>query len=157
MTARDSRPAAPAVIGYAPGVYDLFHVGHLNLLRRARLACDWLVAGVVSDVVAEGMKHRMPVVPEDERMEIVEACRFVDEVFLEDQPDKYLTWERVGYTALFKGDDWVLSPTYRDLMERLAPQGVQLIYLPYTAHLSSTILRDQDGVDEGHPERRRTS
>lgn len=150
------RPGPPAVIGYAPGVYDLFHVGHLNLLRRARLACDWLIAGVVSDDVAAGMKDRRPVVPQDERAAVVAACRFVDEVFVEDQPDKYLTWERVRYTALFKGDDWVMSPTYRDLIERLEPFGVSLVYLPYTDHLSSSSLRDRDGVDEGRPERHRT-
>lgn len=152
---RDQRPPAPAVIGYAPGVYDLFHVGHLNLLRRARLACDWLVAGVVSDDVAAGMKGKRPVVPELERLEVVRAVRFVDEVFLEDQPDKYLTWDAVRYTALFKGDDWVASPTYTSLIERLADHGVQLVYLPYTGHQSSTLLRDQHGVAEGRPDRRR--
>lgn len=151
------RPPGPAVIGYAPGVYDLFHIGHLNLLRRARLACDWLVAGVVSDDVAQGMKHKRPVVPQEERLEVVAAVRFVDEVFLEDQPDKYLTWEKVQYTTLFKGDDWVASPTYTALIQRLEQHGVQLVYLPYTGHLSSTLLRDQHGVDEGRPRREGTS
>lgn len=136
------RPPAPAVIGYAPGVFDLFHVGHLNLLRRARRDCDWLVAGVVSDEMAERAKGRTPVCPLDERVAVVSACRYVDEVVVETQPDKLVTWAGVGFDVVFKGDDWKGSPTWAELERRFAEHGVRVVYLPYTDSVSTRRLRD---------------
>ena len=128
-------------IGYAPGVYDLFHVGHLNLLSRARGLCDHLVAGVVSDELATRAKGRAPVVPFGERLEIVRSIRFVDEAVAEVLPEKLDTWREVGFDLIFKGDDWKGTPKGDKLERDFSRVGVQVVYLPYTVHTSSTLLR----------------
>jgi glycerol-3-phosphate cytidylyltransferase len=129
------------LVGYAPGAYDLFHVGHLNLLRRCRLACDYLIAGVVSDEVALQQKGRLPVVPEDERLEIVASLDVVDEVVLETTTDKLATWEQVRFDVVFKGDDWEGSAKWTELGHEFARRGVRVVYLPYTKHVSTSLLR----------------
>ena len=93
-------------IGYAPGAYDLFHVGHLNILRHAKSQCDYLIAGVVSDEMCELTKGRRPVIPLAERLEIVSHISYVDQAVAEVVPDKLETWETVRFNVLFKGDDW---------------------------------------------------
>ena len=130
------------VIGYAPGAYDLFHVGHLNLLRHAAGQCDHLIAGVVSDEMLELTKGRRPVVPLAERMEIVRNLRFVDQVHAEVVPDKLDTWRAVGFDVIFKGDDWRGTPKGERLERDFAAVGVRVHYFPYTMHTSSTILRE---------------
>jgi glycerol-3-phosphate cytidylyltransferase len=128
-------------IGYAPGVYDLFHIGHLNLLARARERCDHLVAGVVSDELATRAKGRAPVVPLDERLEIVRSVRHVDEAVAEVLPEKLDTWRQVRFDVIFKGDDWQGTPRGDKLERDFASVGVEVVYLPYTVHTSSTMLR----------------
>ncbi|MDO5735943.1 MAG: adenylyltransferase/cytidyltransferase family protein [Propionibacteriaceae bacterium] len=128
-------------IGYAAGGYDLFHVGHLNILRRAKSHCDVLVAGVVSDEMLREVKGVDPVVPTEERAEIVRSVRFVDDVYIERVPDKMDAWRNVGFTHFFKGDDWRGTEKGRRLEEQFAPVGVTIIYFPYTVHTSSTRLR----------------
>jgi glycerol-3-phosphate cytidylyltransferase len=129
------------LVGYAPGAYDLFHVGHLNLLRQAAEHCDHLVAGVVSDEVLVLTKGRAPVVPLAERMEIVRSLRIVDEVHAEVVPDKLDTWRAVGFDVIFKGDDWRGTAKGRRLERDFAAVGVEVRYFPYTMHTSSTALR----------------
>ncbi len=129
------------VVGYAPGAWDLFHIGHLNVLRHARSQCDWLVAGVVADEVLEVTKGRAPVIPTAERVAILEHIDVVDEVFVETQPDKLLTWQDVGFDVFFKGDDWRGTAKGRGLEQRFAEVGVEVVYFPYTVHTSSTLLR----------------
>jgi glycerol-3-phosphate cytidylyltransferase len=129
------------VVGYVPGVYDMFHVGHLNILRNARLACDHLIAGVVSDERATIVKGKEPVVPAAERLEIVRSIRYVDEAVLEDVPNKIAMWERVHFDVIIKGDDWRGTPKGEKLERDMASVGVQVVYLPYTVHTSSTMLR----------------
>ncbi len=131
----------PGRVGYAPGVYDMFHIGHLNILRQAAARCDRLVAGVVSDEMAERAKGRRPVIPFPERLEIVGAIDCVDEVWPETLPDKLDTWERVRFDILFKGDDWRGTPKGRKLEADFAVVGVEIVYFPYTLHTSSTLLR----------------
>src|SRR5690606_33662762 len=92
-------------IGYAAGAFDLFHVGHLNILRHAKENCDVLIAGVVSDEMLRQVKGVEPVVPTAERVEIVRSIRFVDDVHVETVPDKLEVWEQVRFTHFFKGDD----------------------------------------------------
>jgi glycerol-3-phosphate cytidylyltransferase len=140
---RERHPASgrPELVGYVPGVFDLFHVGHLNMLRRARLECDVLVAGVVSDSVALAQKGRLPVVPESERLEIVESLDVVDGVHLETTTDKLATWEQVRFDIVFKGTDWEGSEKWTALARDFATRGVLVAYLPYTAHVSTTKLR----------------
>jgi glycerol-3-phosphate cytidylyltransferase len=128
-------------IGYVPGVYDLFHVGHLNVLRQARELCDVLVAGVVSDEMCQLAKGTVPFVPLEERIAIVDSIGIVDATYAETTPDKCDAWAQVGFHRLFKGDDWQ-GTTKGDALERtLAPLGVEVVYFPYTVHTSSTHLR----------------
>jgi glycerol-3-phosphate cytidylyltransferase len=128
-------------VGYVPGVFDMFHVGHLNILRRARMHCDYLIAGVVSDDKATAAKGRAPVVPLLERMEIVGHCRLVDEVVPEEVPTKLEMWKRLGFHVIFKGDDWRGTPKGEELEATLGAVGVDVVYFPYTVHTSSTLLR----------------
>lgn len=128
-------------VGYAPGVYDLFHVGHLNILRRAREHCDVLVAGVVSDENAFAVKGRAPVIPLAERLEIVRSLAIVDEAVAEVWPDKLTTWQHVPFDVIFKGDDWRGTPKGDALERDMASVGVEVHYFPYTVHTSSTLLR----------------
>lgn len=128
-------------VGFAPGVYDLFHVGHLNILRLARAHCDYLIAGVTSDEMVLRLKGRPPVVPLSERLEIVNSIRFVDEVIVESLFDKVKTWESVGFDVIFKGDDWRGTERWNELERRFGKFGVEVVYFPYTMHTSSTLLR----------------
>lgn len=133
--------AVAHTVGYAPGVYDLFHVGHLNILRHARSRCDYLVAGVVSDEMAQLAKGRAPVVPLVERLEIVRSIRHVDAAFVETVPDKLETWQQVRFDVIFKGDDWRGTPKGDKLEADFRTVGVEVVYFPYTVHTSSTQLR----------------
>jgi len=128
-------------VGYVPGVFDMFHVGHLNILRNARLTCDWLVAGVVSDERAEAVKGKAPVVPVTERLEIVRSVRFVDDAVIEDVDEKLEMWRRLRFDVIVKGDDWRGTPKGDKLERDFASVGVEVVYLPYTVHTSSTLLR----------------
>lgn len=128
-------------IGYAAGAFDLFHIGHLNILRHAKDACDVLVAGVVSDEMLRQTKGVDPVIPTGERAEIVRAISFVDDVHIEVTPDKLDAWRAVGFTHFFKGDDWRGTERGRRLERDLGAVGVEVVYFPYTAHTSSTRLR----------------
>lgn len=135
----DAQP--PLRIGYAAGAYDLFHIGHLNLLRHAKSQCDHLIAGVVSDEMLQQTKGVTPVIPLAERLEIVQSISFVDEARAEVVPDKLDTWREVRFTHFFKGDDWRDTPKGRRLEREFAKVGVQVVYFPYTMSTSSTVLR----------------
>ncbi|MET9447474.1 adenylyltransferase/cytidyltransferase family protein [Streptomyces cinerochromogenes] len=128
-------------IGFAPGVYDLFHIGHLNILRQARRQCDRLIAGVTSDALVERFKGRPPVIPLSERLEIVGSLRCVDIAVVESEEDKLETWKRLRFHVIFKGDDWRGTPKWEGLERRFAQVGVKVVYFPYTLHTSSTLLR----------------
>lgn len=128
-------------VGYVPGVFDMFHVGHLNILRNARLACDRLIAGVVSDERAVLAKGRPPIVPQAERLEIVRGIRYVDEAVIEDVAEKLQMWELLRFDVIIKGDDWRGTPKGDKLERDFASVGVDVVYLPYTVRTSSTMLR----------------
>lgn len=139
-------------IGYAAGAYDLFHIGHLNILRRARSECDYLIAGVVSDELLEFNKGAPPVVPLQERLEIVRSICFVDEAVAETEPDKLDTWRSIRFTHFFKGDDWKGTERGMALERSFAEVGVELVYFPYTGGTSSTRLRRAlDLLDGANP------
>jgi glycerol-3-phosphate cytidylyltransferase len=129
------------VVGYLPGVFDLFHIGHLNALRQARELCDVLVAGVVSDDVCEEVKGVRPFVPLAERIAIVDAIGIVDATYAELTTDKLDAWRVVGFHVVFKGDDWQGTAQGEALERRIATVGAEVFYFPYTAHTSSTQLR----------------
>ena len=128
-------------IGYAAGAFDLFHIGHLNILRHAKEQCDLLIAGVVSDEMLRLVKGVEPFVPTIERAQIVRNIKYVDHVHIETVPDKLEVWREVGFTHFFKGDDWRGTEKGLRLERDFAAVGVQVVYFPYTAHTSSTQLR----------------
>ncbi|WP_107851292.1 adenylyltransferase/cytidyltransferase family protein [Oceanimonas marisflavi] len=129
-------------IGYTTGVFDLFHIGHLNLLRRARLECDYLIVGVTTDELAFSRKNKKPIIPFHERLEIVENIKFVDEVLPQTSMDKMKAWKNIKFDKMFVGDDWKGSPTWKTIESDFKKVGVEIIYFPYTQHTSSTLLRD---------------
>ncbi|KQO97533.1 adenylyltransferase/cytidyltransferase family protein [Leifsonia sp. Leaf264] len=129
------------IVGYAGGAFDLFHVGHLNVLKHARSQCDHLIAGVVSDELLLETKGATPIVPLAERVEILRHIDFVDEVVEEHELDKLATWETVRFDRYFKGDDWKGTERGNRLEARFAAVGVEVVYFPYTMTTSSTVIR----------------
>lgn len=129
------------VVGYVPGVFDLFHIGHLNALRQARELCDVLVAGVVADEVCEQVKGLRPFVPLEERLAIVDAIGIVDATYAELTTDKLDAWREVGFHVVFKGDDWRGTAQGEELERRVGTVGASVCYFPYTVHTSSSQLR----------------
>lgn len=144
-------------VGYVPGVYDMFHIGHLNMLRQARQHCEVLIAGAVSDEKAFAAKGKLPVVPLVERLEILQHCSLVDQVYAETVPTKLEAWKELGFDALFKGDDWRGTAKGAALEREFAQVGVEIVYFPYTMHTSSTILRRALEVLDGQPRGRGTA
>jgi glycerol-3-phosphate cytidylyltransferase len=142
-------PVGRRRVGYAPGVYDMFHVGHLNILRNSRLACDYLIAGVVSDDLSRRAKGKSPVIPLAERLEIVRSVRYVDEAVAEDVPTKLEMWQRLQFDVIIKGDDWRGTDKGNRLEREFAEVGVEVFYLPYTVHTSSTMLRQALNIELG--------
>ena len=128
-------------IGYAPGAFDLFHIGHLNLLRRAKERCDFLIAGVVADEVLIRHKKVTPVIPLAERLEIVRNVRFVDMAHAAMTNDKIEIWQELRFNVLFKGDDWQGTEKGDRLERDFAALGVEVVYFPYTQATSSSALR----------------
>jgi len=128
-------------IGYAAGAFDLFHVGHLNILKHAKSQCDHLIAGVVSDEMLKLNKGITPVVPLAERLEIVSHISYVDEAVAEVVSDKLETWKSLRFDVFFKGDDWKGTEKGLRLEREFAKVGVDVVYFPYTVSTSSTALR----------------
>lgn len=128
-------------IGYTQGVYDMFHVGHLRLLQRAKEQCEYLIVGVNSDKLVQNYKNKIPVVHEEERMEIVENIRCVDCCVLVDTLDKSAIWEKLHFDAIFIGDDWRGTPRWLQTEREMEQFGCTVVYLPYTKGICSTELR----------------
>lgn len=133
--------SASPVIGYVPGAWDMFHIGHLNILLRAREQCERLIVGVVTDEVLFAAKGKYPVVPLAERMDVLAAVDIVDEVVVDHSSDKLVAWEQQHFDVLFKGDDWRGTPKGDRLEKSMAQVGASVCYFPYTVHTSSTVLR----------------
>jgi glycerol-3-phosphate cytidylyltransferase len=128
-------------IGYTTGVFDLFHIGHLNILRNARLECDYLIVGVTTDELSQNEKGKKPVIPFAERMAIVESIKYVDMVVPQTSYDKFEAWNNLKFNIMFVGDDWKGSEKWKDLEQKFGEKGVIISYFPYTQHTSSTKLR----------------
>ncbi|MGN6427596.1 adenylyltransferase/cytidyltransferase family protein [uncultured Leifsonia sp.] len=128
-------------VGYAAGAFDLFHIGHLNILKHAKSQCDHLIAGVVSDEMLRLTKGVDPVIPLAERLEIVRSIEYVDEAVAETVPDKLDTWRELRFDVFFKGDDWRGTEKGLRLEREFAAVGVEVVYFPYTMTTSSTQLR----------------
>jgi glycerol-3-phosphate cytidylyltransferase len=130
----------PWRVGYTTGVFDLFHIGHLNVLKKAKAYCERLIVGVSTDELVSEYKKRKPVICFDERIEIVRAIRYVDEVYPQITMDKLKAWEALRYDVLFHGDDWKGSLLYERYQSQLSAVGVQVVFLPHTEGISSTRL-----------------
>jgi glycerol-3-phosphate cytidylyltransferase len=128
------------IIGYTSGVYDLFHIGHLNLLRNAKSMCDKLVVGVTTDELMAEYKKKKCIIPFTERCEIVRAIRYVDAVVPQPTMDKMGAWERLKFNVVFVGDDWFQTPKWEKIEADFKAVGVQVVYFPYTQGISSTLL-----------------
>lgn len=129
------------ILGYTSGVYDLFHVGHLNLLRNARAMCDKLIVGVTTDELV-AYKYKRAVIPFTERMEIVRSIRYVDAVVPQESLDKLETWNKLKFDVMFVGDDWYQSDRWKDLEKQFQEVGVRIVYFPYTKGTSSSLVND---------------
>lgn len=130
-------------VGYTTGVFDMFHIGHLNILRRAKEQCDYLIVGVSTDELVETYKHKTPVIPFSERVEIVKSIRYVDRVVPQTSLNKTDAWEKLRFDAVFHGDDWKGSSMYIEVEKNLRQLGVDLVFLPHTDGTSSTMLADK--------------
>jgi glycerol-3-phosphate cytidylyltransferase len=130
-------------IGYTTGVFDLFHVGHLNILKKSKEQCNYLIVGISTDELVQGYKNKTPIVPFEQRIKIVEAIRYVDKVVVQRTMDKLDVWKELKYEVMFHGDDWKNSQLWKEYQERFSKIGVDLVYFPYTKETSSTILKQQ--------------
>ena len=129
-------------IGYTTGVFDLFHIGHLNILKKAKEYCDVLIVGVSTDELVEEYKHRKPIIPFEERFEIIKSIRYVDKAVPQTTMDKLMAWEQYGFEVMFHGDDWKNSLMYMEYERKFKEKNVELVYFPYTKNTSSTILTE---------------
>lgn len=133
-------------IGYTCGVFDLFHVGHLNLLERCKEMCDYLIVGVCDDKYVTNVKRKQPIYSENERVRILNALQVVDHaelVTIEETNDKLLALEKFKFDVLFSGDDWKGSERYLCTERQFAKYGVAIEYLPYTKGISTTDIKNK--------------
>ena len=130
------------IIGYTTGVFDLFHIGHLNILRNARAMCDRLIVGVTTDELLLEYKRKRAVIPFTERCEILRAIRCVDVVVPQEHMDKYEAWKKMRFDVVFVGDDWYRTEKWDLIQKQLAGEGVRVVYFPYTRGTSSTIINE---------------
>lgn len=131
------------IIGYTTGVYDMFHIGHLNILRRAKEQCDYLIVGVSTDELVQHDKNKLPIIPFTERCAIIEAIKYVDKVVPQTDKNKLGAWKKYHFNKMFVGSDWKGTPQWTKFEEEFAPVGVEIVYLDHTDGISSTILRDR--------------
>lgn len=129
------------IVGYTSGVYDLFHIGHLNLLKNAKGMCDKLIVGVTVDKLVE-YKHKHSVIPFEERIEIVRSIQYVDAAIPQEDLDKFKMWEKLHFDMLFVGDDWFKSPRWEEMEQKFKNVGVRVVYFPYTKGTSSTLITE---------------
>lgn len=130
------------IIGYTTGVFDLFHIGHLNILKRAKEQCDYLIVGVSTDELVQQYKNKTPVISYDERSAIVKAIKYVDEVVPQVDRDKLSAWDKYHFNKMFVGDDWKGSELFNKLEQEFCEKGVEIVYFPYTKGTSSTFLKE---------------
>lgn len=128
-------------IGYTTGVFDLFHVGHLNILKKAKENCDYLIVGVSTDDLVMRYKNHLPIIRYEERYEILKAIKYVDQVVPQDDLDKIDAWHKYKYNILFHGDDWKNSELYLLVEEKLKEKGVEIVYFAHTDGISTTEIK----------------
>lgn len=133
----------PYKIGYTTGVFDMFHVGHLNILSRAKAMCDYLIVGVTTDALCYSRKNKYPIIPEKDRMAIVGAIRYVDKVVPQDNMDKKVAVQKYNADIVFVGSDWQGTQAWIQYEKEFAALGCKVEYLNHTDGISSTILREK--------------
>ena len=135
-------------IGYTTGVFDMFHIGHLNILERAKAQCDFLIVGVSTDELVQREKNKVPIISFAERVAIVSAIKYVDRVVPQEDKNKFAAWEKYHFHKMFVGSDWKGTPQWDGFEKQFAPLGVEIVYLDHTDGISSTILREKILGDE---------
>ena len=130
-------------VGYTTGVFDMFHIGHLNILKRAKEQCETLIVGVTTDKLCYIRKNKYPIINETERMEIVGAIRYVDKVVPQADMDKVRAVKELGADAVFVGSDWKGTDAWNEYEKEFAKVGCTVVYLDHTDGISSTILREK--------------
>ena len=127
------------IIGYTTGVFDLFHIGHLNLLKNAKGMCDKLIVGVTTDELVS-YKNKKAVIPFEERLEIVRSIKYVDAAIPQENMNKFEMWQKLKFDVMFVGDDWFNTPKWQEFEKQFNEVGVRIIYFPYTKGTSSTLI-----------------
>lgn len=130
-------------IGYTTGVYDMFHIGHLNIIQQAKAQCEHLIVGVTTDELCMKRKNRLPIICEKDRIAIVQAIKYVDEVVPQEDMNKLATVKKYHVDAVFVGSDWKGTPSWDEYEKAFAEEGCEVVYLDHTDGISSTILRDR--------------
>lgn len=130
-------------IGYTTGVFDMFHIGHLNILKRAKEQCEFLVVGISTDELVQLYKHKTPIISFRERCAIVESIKYVDKVLPQENMNKIEAAERIGAEVVFVGSDWKGTPQWNEYEKNLMKIGCTVVYLEHTEGISSTILREK--------------
>ena len=130
------------VIGYTAGVFDLFHIGHLNILKRAKENCDFLIVAVSTDELVQQYKNKTPVICYEERAEIVKAIKYVDMVVPQENRNKVEALEKYNFDKMFVGDDWKGTELFMSLEPIFKEHGAEIVYFPYTKGTSSTFLKE---------------
>lgn len=130
-------------LGYTTGVFDLFHVGHLNILRKAKEQCDYLIVGVSTDELVMDYKNRRPIIPFEDRAEIIQGIEYVDEVVPQVTRDKLSAWETLRFDVMFVGDDWKGDALFNEVEKEFKELGTDTVYFPYTKGISSTLVRQK--------------
>lgn len=131
------------IIGYTTGVFDMFHIGHLNILKRAKERCDYLIVGVSTDELVQEYKHKKPIIPYEERAAIVEAIKYVNKVVPQTSMDKKAAWIKYKFNVMFHGSDWENTDMYNQIVKELSEIGVNVVFLPHTEGISSTLLAEE--------------
>jgi glycerol-3-phosphate cytidylyltransferase len=126
------------IIGYTTGVFDMFHIGHLNLLKKAKLNCDHLIVGVSSDELVMDYKKKSPIIPLKHRLEIINALKYVDEAIIQTDRDKMKSFHKIGFDVMFVGSDWKGDPLWVELENELAKYDARIEYFQYTDSVSSS-------------------
>jgi glycerol-3-phosphate cytidylyltransferase len=128
------------VIGYTTGVFDLFHIGHLNILKKSKSMCDRLIVGVTTDELMIKYKKKEAVIPFEERIEIVQSIKYVDSTVPQESMNKLDVWKRIKFNIMFVGDDWYGSEKWINIEKELSSVGAEVVYFPYTKTTSSTLI-----------------
>lgn len=130
-------------VGYIVGAFDLFHIGHVNILKRARSMCDYLIVGLATDGWMKEYKNKTPIISFGQRKEILLSCKFIDSVVPQEDFDDFKAWEKLKFNIMFVGDDWKNTKRFEELENKFHSVGVKIIYFPYTKEISTTMIKER--------------